>query len=225
MTLLTCEESPRLLRREEEATLPALHTYGTTGVLVELELRLAPKLDYEELIFSAPERDRILDWTDAAARRAAWRKRLVTLFAWPIPSYFTPLRKSLRPGEHAAFLLVDRVQADEVAASAAAAGLAGVTRQPLRSAAAALHHRLHLEPHHPLGDQARSDDHLPSGRVGPDFRGQFAELERRFPGRSSSTWNGRRAMRRMLRGRAAEGNPDPSWWAGSPWSAFAPKKG
>ena len=29
-------------RREEEATLPALHTYGTTGVLVELELRLAP---------------------------------------------------------------------------------------------------------------------------------------------------------------------------------------
>ena len=221
VTLLTCEESPRLLRREEEATLPALHTYGTTGVLVELELRLAPKLDYEQLIFSAPEWDRILDWTDAAARRAAWRKRLVTLFAWPIPSYFTPLRKSLRPGEHTAFLLVDRVQADEVAASAAAAGLAGVTRQPLPDPPRPPFITDYTWNHTTLWAIKRDPTitYLQAG-FGPDFRGQFAELERRFPGEILLHLEWTAGNAKMLRGRAAEGNPDPVVVGGIPLVRF-----
>src|SRR5580658_5380778 len=113
VTMLTCEEEPRLVRLEEEESLKALHTYGTTGLMVEIEMRLAPKVDYEQLILSAPSWDRLLDWTDAAARRMEWRKRLVTQFEWPIPSYFKPLAKHLRPGEAISFLLIDRAQAPE----------------------------------------------------------------------------------------------------------------
>src|SRR5580658_2664581 len=76
VTLLTCEETPRRICLEEEETLKALHTYGTTGLMVELEMRLAPKVDYDQLIFSSADWEQLLDWTDAAARRTAWRKRL-----------------------------------------------------------------------------------------------------------------------------------------------------
>ena len=131
VTILTCEENPRLIRLEEEETLKALHTYGTTGLLVEIEMRLAPKVDYDQLIFSARDWDRLLDWTDAAARRAEWRKRLVTQFEWPVPSFFKPLQRHLKADEHATFLLVDRAQAGEVVRDAEAAGIACAYHSPL----------------------------------------------------------------------------------------------
>ena len=183
VTILTCEENPRLIRLEEEETLKALHTYGTTGLLVEIEMRLAPKVDYDQLIFSARDWDRLLDWTDAAARRAEWRKRLVTQFEWPVPSFFKPLQRHLKADEHATFLLVDRAQAGEVVRDAEAAGIACAYHSPL------------LDPPRPpfLTDftwnhttlwAIQSDPaftYLQAG-FGPDFRGQFAELARRFPG-------------------------------------------
>jgi len=183
VTILTCEENPRLIRLEEEETLKALHTYGTTGLLVETEMRLAPKVDYDQLIFSARDWDRLLDWTDAAARRAEWRKRLVTQFEWPVPSFFKPLQRHLKADEHATFLLVDRAQAGEVVRDAEAAGIACAYHSPL------------LDPPRPpfLTDftwnhttlwAIQSDPaftYLQAG-FGPDFRGQFAELARRFPG-------------------------------------------
>ena len=131
LTILTCEETPRLVRLEEAQSLKALHTYGTTGLLVEVEMRLAPKVDYDQLILSAADWDRLLGWTDGAARRLDWRKRLVTQFEWPVPSYFKPLAKHLRPGDSISFLLLDRAQADEAVASAAAAGIDCVYRRPL----------------------------------------------------------------------------------------------
>src|ERR1017187_5199153 len=76
VTMLTCEEEPRLIRLEEAESLKALHAYGTTGLMVEVEMRLAPKVDYDQLILSAPGWDKLLDWTDSAARRIDWRKRL-----------------------------------------------------------------------------------------------------------------------------------------------------
>src|SRR5476649_2959532 len=131
VTMLTYEETPRLVRLEEAESLKALHTYGTTGFMVEIEMRLAPKVDYEQLIFSSPEWDRLLDWTDAAARRGDWRKRLVTQFEWPTPSFFKPLKKHLRDREHVSFILIDRAQAAELVRFAEAAGIACVYRQPL----------------------------------------------------------------------------------------------
>ncbi|HEY5227758.1 MAG TPA: FAD-binding oxidoreductase, partial [Opitutaceae bacterium] len=131
VTIMTCEENPRLVRLEEAENLKALHTYGTTGLMVEVEMRLGEKVDYEQLILSAADWDRLLDWTDGAARNPEWRKRLVTQFEWPIPSYFRPLAKFLRAGDSISFLLVDHAQADGVVASAAAAGVDCVFRRPL----------------------------------------------------------------------------------------------
>ncbi len=130
VTLITCEETPRVIRLEERDSVRALHTYGTTGIMIEVEMRLAPKRDYEQLIFCGPDWDRVLTWTDLAARNSAWPKRLISLFEEHIAATFKPLAKHLRAGEHAAFLMVEKTFADTVVASAEAAGLTTAYRLP-----------------------------------------------------------------------------------------------
>lgn len=183
VTLLTCEAEPKLVRLEERDTIKALHTYGTTGFMVEIEMRLAPKVDYDQLIFSAASWDKLLDWTDGAARRSEWHKRLVTQFEWPTPSFFKPLAKYFRPGEHVSFLLVDRAQTAEVVAAAEAAGLACVFRQPLSDPPKPPFITDYTWNHTTLWAM-KSDPTITYVQAGfsANFREQFAELHRRFPG-------------------------------------------
>lgn len=221
VTLLTCEEQPRLLRREEGDCLPTLHTYGTTGVMVEIEMRLAPKLDYDQLIFSHRDWDRLLDWTDAAARRSVWRKRLVTQFEWPLPSYFAPLRKFLRPDEAASFLLLDRPQCDEAVASAQAAGIACVYRRPLSDPPKPPFITDYTWNHTTLW-ALRADPqytYLQAG-FGADFREQFAALRRRFPGEVLQHLEWTAGNLKMGRVHAGTHRPDTIFVGGLPVVKF-----
>jgi hypothetical protein len=183
ITLLSCEETPRLIKLTERDCVRSLHTYGTTGIMVEIEMRLAPKVDYEQLIISGPDWDRVLDWSDEAARNPAWQKRLVTQFEWPISSFFKPLKKYCRDDEHVTFLLVQRSQADAVVASATAAGLSCVYRTPLSDPPRPPYITDYTWNHTTLWaikhDPAFT--YLQSG-FGANFREQFAQLRQRFPG-------------------------------------------
>jgi FAD/FMN-containing dehydrogenase len=221
VTIMTCEESPRLVRLEEAESLKALHTYGTTGLMVEVEMRLAPKVDYEQLILSSPSWDKLLDWTDAAARNMGWRKRLVTQFEWPIPSYFRPLAKHLRTGDAITFLLIDRAQVDEAVASAQAAGVDCVFRRPLGD-----------PPKPPLLTDYTwnhttlwaikadpSITYLQSG-FGANFREQFAELRRRFPGEILFHLEWTAGNVKMMRGVSGNVSPDAVVCGGIPLIFF-----
>jgi FAD/FMN-containing dehydrogenase len=221
LTMMTCEEEPRLVRLEEEESLKALHTYGTTGLMVEVEMRLGPRVDYDQLILSAPDWDRLLDWTDAAARRMEWRKRLVTQFEWPIPSYFKPLAKHLRPGDSISFLLIDRAQGDEAVASAKEAGIDCVYRAPLadppRSPLLTDYTWNHTTLWAIKADP--SITYLQSG-FGRNFREQFAELRRRFPGEILFHLEWTAGNSKMMRGNAVALNPDAIVAGGIPLLFF-----
>jgi FAD/FMN-containing dehydrogenase len=221
VTHLTCEESPRRVRLEEADTLPALHTYGTTGVMVEVEMRLAPKVDYDQLILNCPDWDRLLDWTDAVARRLAWAKRLVTQFEAPIAATFKPLQRRLRPGEHATFLLLERGRTDEAVREAEAAGIACVHRLPLPDPPKPPFITDYTWNHTTLW-AIKSDPeftYLQSG-FGRNFREQFAELRRRFPGEILFHLEWTVGNAKMMRGRAAELNPDDIVVGGIPLVRF-----
>jgi FAD/FMN-containing dehydrogenase len=123
VTILSAEPEPRLVKLEERDALKALHTYGTNGIMVEVEMRLAPKVDYQQLIFCDTDWDKLFDWSDAFARREDVKKRLVTQFENPTPTYFKPLRKYFQENEHATFIMVEQARADEIKSSAEAAGL------------------------------------------------------------------------------------------------------
>ena len=134
VTVMTCEETPKLVRLEGAECRRALHAYGTTGIMVEIEMRLAPKADYDQLAFSSPVWEALLEWTDAAARNPRWHKRLVSQFEWPVPSYFKPLKRYVRDSEHVCFLLVDRGSAGAVVDSAREAGLSPMFHSALEDA-------------------------------------------------------------------------------------------
>ena len=131
ITILTCEAIPRMIRYEGAAAMVALRTFGTTGIMVEIEMRLAPKLDYDQIALSHPDWERLLAWTDAATRNGQWRKRVASQFQWPIPSYFKPIKKFIQPDEHVSFLMPERSETAEVLASAKAAGLTCTYHRPL----------------------------------------------------------------------------------------------
>ena len=221
VTMMTCEEEPRLVRLEEEESLKALHTYGTTGLMVEVEMRLAPKIVYDPLIFSAPGWDWLLDWTDAAARRVEWRKRLVTQFEWPIPSYFKPLAKHLRAGDSISFLLIDRAQADEAVASAAASGIDCTYRRPLSDPPKPPFLTDYSWNHTTLWaiKADPSITYVQSG-FGSNFREQFAELRRRFPGEILFHLEWTAGNSKMMRGNAVARNPDSIVAGGIPLVFF-----
>jgi FAD/FMN-containing dehydrogenase len=183
VTLLSCEETPRLVKLEEGDSKRALHTYGTTGIMVEIEMRLAPKVDYDQIIISSPDWEKLLTWSDLAAHKSAWAKRLVTQFQWPTPSFFKPLVKYFRPGEHVTFLLVGRAQTDEIIASATAAGLACVYRTPFSDPPKPPFITDYTWNHTTLWAM-KSDPTLTyvQAGFGKNFREQFALLEKKFPG-------------------------------------------
>lgn len=221
VTLMTCEAEPRLVRLKEADAVKSLHTYGTTGLMVEIEMRLAPKVDYDQLIFSTADWDRLLDWTDAVARRLAWRKRLVTQFEWPIPSFFKPLKARLRAAEHATFVLVDRAQAGEVVADADTAGIACVYQRPLPDPPRPPYITDYTWNHTTLwamqGDPAIT--YLQTG-YGRDFKAQFAELRRRFPDEILFHLEWTAGNAKMMRGNAAAANADAIVVGGIPLVRF-----
>lgn len=221
LTMMTCEESPRLVRLEEAESLKALHTYGTTGLMVEVEMRLGPKVDYDQLILGASDWDGLLGWTDGASRRLGWRKRLVTQFEWPIPSYFKPLAKHLRAGDSATFLLIDRAQADEAVASAAAAGIDCVYRRPLTDPPKPPFITDYTWNHTTLWaiKADPSITYLQAG-FGRNFREQFSELRMRFPGEILLHLEWTAGNAKMMRGNAVLNNADEVVVGGIPLVFF-----
>lgn len=123
VTLLTVEEEPRLIKLEERDCIKALHTYGTTGIVVEIEMRLGKAMPWEQLVFVHDDWTTLLNWTNDIAAESSISKRLVTQFESPIPHYFKPLKKALPEGKHATFLMIHEGQVDEVVASGAKLGI------------------------------------------------------------------------------------------------------
>jgi hypothetical protein len=61
-------------------------------------------------------------FTRAIAEGAEWTKRLATVFEWPIPSFFTPVKQVVRAGKSLALIMIATAQADALRAAAESAG-------------------------------------------------------------------------------------------------------
>jgi len=122
LTILTLEEAPRVLRLTGQDVFSVLHAWGTNGIILEVELRLAPRTDWAQLAVAHDAFAASFDFIEAVARDEALKKRLVTNFEWPIPSWFAPLKKWVPAGKALAFFEVADAQLAELTARAAAAG-------------------------------------------------------------------------------------------------------
>jgi FAD/FMN-containing dehydrogenase len=118
----TMEEDPRVVLHEGEAVHEILHAWGTNGVITRIWFALTPAVEWTQWTAAFDTYEQAFRFTQSIAVDGTWTKRLATVFEWPIPSFFMPVKQVVRTGKALALMMI---ATDQVGALSAAAGLAG----------------------------------------------------------------------------------------------------
>ena len=124
LEVVTMEPEPRIVLLEGEAVHEILHAWGTNGIITRIWLALAPAVEWSQCVAAFETFAAAFDFSEKIATDPAWIKRLVTVFEWPIPSFFTPLRQHSPEGKALIFFMI---AAGQCAALEGAAREAGAT--------------------------------------------------------------------------------------------------
>ena len=107
LRVVTMEAEPRVLELTGMDIQKANHAYGTTGIITELEMPLAPSYDWAEVIVGFDGFMASTEYANGLARQDGILTKLVTAIAAPIPEqYFTPFRSYIPEGKSIVVLLV-----------------------------------------------------------------------------------------------------------------------
>jgi FAD/FMN-containing dehydrogenase len=120
--VVTMEEEPRVLLHEGAAVHEILHAWGTNGILSRIWFALAPAVEWIQITATFDTFEQAFSFTESIAGDASWTKRLVTVFEWPIPSFFTPIKKMVRDGKAMALIMIAAAQVNPVKIAVGAAG-------------------------------------------------------------------------------------------------------
>jgi len=91
LTVKTLEVEPRTFRVEGEDVLPYLHTYGTIGIISEVELNIAPRIEWRQWAVTFDTFEDAFRFADGIARDPGITKRLVSVVDAPVTRAFLPL--------------------------------------------------------------------------------------------------------------------------------------
>jgi FAD/FMN-containing dehydrogenase len=146
--VVTMEAEPRVVIHEGSAVQEIAHSWGTNGVISKVRLALTPKVEWAQVAVTfAPTNedasgfDTAFRFSEVIAKDAAWRKRLITVFEWPIPSFFAPVKQLAKEGCSSIFFMIAERQREALVEAAKAAGgtvmlaeaWTGLRSQPLLS--------------------------------------------------------------------------------------------
>jgi FAD/FMN-containing dehydrogenase len=104
--VVTLEDAPRVIELRGDDVQKVNHAYGTNGIITALEIPLGPAYPWADVIvvfddfMGAARFGQVLGESDGLI------KKLISINAWPIPSYFTSLKPYLPQGKAAALLMV-----------------------------------------------------------------------------------------------------------------------
>jgi FAD/FMN-containing dehydrogenase len=116
--VLTMEKEPRLLRFLGDEVQQILHSWGTNGIITKIWLALGPRRDWAQVAIAFPSFTEAYDYGERLSQTDEIRKRLVTIFEWPIPSYFLPMRKICPEEKALIFCQIDDPQLPATVAQA-----------------------------------------------------------------------------------------------------------
>jgi FAD/FMN-containing dehydrogenase len=139
--VVTMEPKPRVVKHEGSAVHDVLHAWGTNGVMTRIWFALTPVVEWAQVVVNFPAFDAAYDFSETIARGDAWTKRLVTVFEWPIPSFFAPVKQLALEGHTSIYFLIAERQREALAELARSAGgivsyaepYAGLKSSPLLS--------------------------------------------------------------------------------------------
>jgi FAD/FMN-containing dehydrogenase len=120
--VVTMEAEPRVVQHEGDAVHDIMHSWGTNGIITRIWLALTPAVPWAQVSIAFPGFAQAFDFSESIATDQAWTKRLITVFEWPIPSFFAPVTTLVREGRALIFSLIAEAQRDTFEAAAVAAG-------------------------------------------------------------------------------------------------------
>lgn len=121
--LVTAGNPPRVLELEGEELSKVIHAYGTTGIMTEVTIPLAPKVDWTQLITFFPTLELGVEFADSLTHEEGVTKRLVSVSEARIaPLLNAGARLFQEPYENMVLLWVAKKNIREVSRLAAELG-------------------------------------------------------------------------------------------------------
>lgn len=105
--VMTVEPKPRVLELRSPEAMLLHHTYGTNGIVLELEVALAPAVEWTETIVCFDGFDAAIEFSSALASAPGIVKKEVCFLAAPIPDLMNGfVAEFMHSGCHAVLMLV-----------------------------------------------------------------------------------------------------------------------
>ncbi|MBB3111625.1 FAD/FMN-containing dehydrogenase [Paenibacillus phyllosphaerae] len=120
--VLTAEETPRRLIVQGEELQAYIHNYGTTGIIAELVIPIADKVEWVQTVAQFDDFESACLFAHDVAVDDSIRKRLVSPMEWPIPSYFKPIAAKLEDGASVCMLEIAQGCEESIASHASVHG-------------------------------------------------------------------------------------------------------
>lgn len=98
--IVTMEAEPRVIELRGDAAQKVNRAYGTTGIITELEMPLAPAFPWVDVILAFDTLEDALATGMVVARADGVIKKLLTPVSWPLPAYFGALKPCCPDGKH-----------------------------------------------------------------------------------------------------------------------------
>lgn len=127
--VVTLEDQPQVITLRGDEVQKVNHAYGTNGIITELEIPLGPAYPWVDCVVTFTDFMTSARFGQALANADGIIKKLISIHAWPIPSYFTALRSQIQPGAHCALLMVAESSVEPLACLVQAYGGTLVYRQ------------------------------------------------------------------------------------------------
>jgi FAD/FMN-containing dehydrogenase len=125
--VMSLEPEPKIEELRGPEALLVHHRWGTNGIVLEVELALAPAHPWLEMIATFESLAAAMDFcTVLHAGSPGVVKKELALMAAPIPEYFTALSEALPPGHHAVLIIVTE-SSEEATRSLVAANAGQIT--------------------------------------------------------------------------------------------------
>lgn len=104
--VVTMEDEPRVIELRGDEVQKINHAYGTNGIITELEIPLSPAYLWAEIIVTFDDFMTAARFGQALGDADGLIKKLISIHALPIPSYFTALKSYLLEEKHCALLMI-----------------------------------------------------------------------------------------------------------------------
>ncbi len=119
--VVTMEEEPRMILHEGPAVHEIMHSWGTNGVITRIWFSLTPAVEWTQFTVAFDTYEEGFLFARQIAESGEWSKRLVTVFEWPIPSFFTPVKQVVAADKTLVLIMIEASQLEMLREAAGAA--------------------------------------------------------------------------------------------------------